>query len=478
MARESDKIGPEKEIHHSDLETNNSNTTTRRTFIATAASGAGLLLTGRALSQTGTVASGESATPAVVENVHSADDVNIALIGAGAQGAVLMDSLLRIPGVRVKAVCDIWEYSRRRSVNILKKYGHEVTAYEDYRDLLDKEKNLQAAIVATPDFVHAEHAIACMKAGLDVYCESAISNDLESARRMILESRKKGRLLQIGLQRRSNPRYQHAVQLMVREKRLLGRLTNGYAQWNRSKSELIGWPKKYEIKPEVLKKYGYDSMEQFRNWRWYKKTGGGTFLGLASHQIDVFNWAFGSLPVAVYACGGIEANKKHEWPDNIFCILEYKTWEGPIQVVYEVTNTNGYGSFYENVFGEEGTLAISEHPSRGDMFVREPRTPDWELYSKEGLLGQPNERLISVAKAVTNVTVSPPGFITCFPIPVNFETPIHQPHLQNFLDAVREHKPSDPSAEQAYQATVVAKKIYASLKEQRRKRFTPREFVV
>ncbi len=104
--------------------------------------------------------------------------VNIALLGAGAQGQVLTDSMLRIPGLHFRAVCDVWtEYNQRRVVNTLKKFKHEVNAYEDYREMLDKEKELDAVIIATPDFWHAQHTIDCLKAGKHVYCEKEMSND-------------------------------------------------------------------------------------------------------------------------------------------------------------------------------------------------------------------------------------------------------------------------------------------------------------
>ena len=73
-----------------------------------------------------------------VENAELAamknpDQLNIALIGAGAQGRILTESCLRIPGIRFKAICDIWNYSQRYSERYLKKYGHEVNVYEDYK---------------------------------------------------------------------------------------------------------------------------------------------------------------------------------------------------------------------------------------------------------------------------------------------------------------------------------------------------------
>ena len=231
-------------------------------------------------------------------------DLNVAFIGAGAQGRVLLESCLRIPGIRFDALCDIWEYSQRYASRYLKKYGHVVNVYEDYHDLLAKEKDLDAVVIATPDWVHAEQANACMEAGLHVYCEKEMSNSLSKARSMVETSRKTGKLLQIGHQRRSNPRYLHGIDVLLHEKRILGRLGQAYAQWNRAKSDAYGWPKKYTIPQQKLEKYGYASMTQFRNWRWYKKYGGGPIVDLGSHQIDLFSWVFGVNPNTVFASGG------------------------------------------------------------------------------------------------------------------------------------------------------------------------------
>jgi len=87
-------------------------------------------------------------------------------------------------------VCDIWaEYNQKKLVNQLRKYKHEVTGYEDYQEMLDKEKNLDAVIIATPDFWHAQHAIDCMKAGKACLLRKEMSNTLENAKKMVLAAR-------------------------------------------------------------------------------------------------------------------------------------------------------------------------------------------------------------------------------------------------------------------------------------------------
>ena len=76
--------------------------------------------------------------------------INVAMIGWGAEGRVLSASLARIPGVRVRAVCDIWKFQCQQAKAFFRGYGMDIATYEDYREMLDKEdKNIDAVVVAT-----------------------------------------------------------------------------------------------------------------------------------------------------------------------------------------------------------------------------------------------------------------------------------------------------------------------------------------
>ena len=301
-----------------------------------------------------------AATPAAAAGVQ---EINIALIGAGAQGQVLMEAMLRIPGLRFRAVCDIWtEYNQRRVVNTLKRFKQEPNGYEDYREMLDKEKELDAVIIATPDFWHAQHTIDCLKAGKHVYCEKEMSNTLEGARSMVMAQRETGKLLQIGHQRRSNPRYIHAYQKLLGEAKLLGRIVTVNGQWNRAVTQDLGAPERYAIPADKLKQYGFKDMHQFRNWRWYKGKGGGPIVDLGSHQIDIYNWFLGANPSGVMASGGLlyYEPKTHEWYDTVMVIFDYDTPLGPAKAYYQTQTTNGSQGYYESFMGDQGTLLISE----------------------------------------------------------------------------------------------------------------------
>jgi len=123
------------------------------------------------------------------EVVAKSDQLNVALIGCGEQGRILTNAALKIPGIRFKAVVDIWGYNRTYAERLLKKFGHDPKPYEDYRQMLAEVTDLDAVIIATPDFKHAEHTVAALKAGKHVYCEKLMSNTVEGARSMVLAAR-------------------------------------------------------------------------------------------------------------------------------------------------------------------------------------------------------------------------------------------------------------------------------------------------
>ncbi len=441
----------------------------RREFLKSSTSaGLGMALAGPALSN--------PSFARATQEIAKAAELNIAVIGTGLQGRVLIESCLRIPEVRIMAVCDIWDYSQRYASQYLKKYGFEVGVYEDYRELLDKEKNLDAAIVATPDWMHAEHANACMEAGLHVYCEKEMSNSLDKARSIVQTARRTQKLLQVGHQRRSNPRYIHAIDRLIHEKKILGRINAIYAQWNRAKSDMLGWPEKYTIPQDKLEKYGYGSMDEFRNWRWFKKFGGGPLVDLGSHQIDLFSWVLGAHPSSVMASGGIDYYKDREWYDNVMTIYEFETEAGSVRAFYQVQTTTKHGGFYEAFMGEDGSLVISEVPERGNWAMREAHAPEWNSLVKEGYLMSETPPLQKIDTKNIFLDVRVTAEAGRWPIPVELAKPAHQPHLENFFRAILYGSPLSCPAEVGYESAVMVLKANEAVKTRRLLPFRPEHF--
>ena len=437
---------------------------TRRDFLgASAVAGAGLLL-----ASCSPGVRSEAGTPG-----KAADDIHVALIGYGAEGAVLMDSLIKIQGVRITAICDIWNYHRNEGQRLLKAYGFEANAYENFEDLLAKEKDLQAVVVATPDFWHAPITNACLKAGLHVYCEKMMSNTIEGARSMVETMRSTGRLLQIGHQRRSNPRYLFAKQRLLDDARLCGRVTAAQAQWNRAVSEDFGWPKKFIMPADQLARYGYKDMHQFRNWRWFKGLGGGPLSDLGAHQIDVFNWWLDMTPKSVMASGGVDYYKTHEWYDNAMVIYEYPLPLGTARAFYQVqTTTSAGGGYFEMFMGDEGTIKMSEDPSICAIY-REARAPSWDALVQKGYI----RAKISAAEAadVVKVDVRETAPLAEYEIPVFFNKPPHMPHLENFFNAIRGTAKLNCPGDEAFKSEYVIHKANEAIPLGHRLDLTPQE---
>jgi predicted dehydrogenase len=407
--------------------------------------------------------------------------IDVALLGAGAQGQVLTDAMLRITGLRFRAVCDIWaEYNQKRVVNILRKFKHEVNAYEDYREMLDKEKELEAVVIATPDFWHAQHTVDCLKAGKHVYCEKEMSNTLEGARRMVAAARETGRLLQVGHQRRSNPRYLHCYEKLLGEAKLLGRIVTVNGQWNRAVTPDLGAPDRYAIPDARLKQYGFKNMHQFRNWRWYRGLGGGPIVDLGSHQIDIYNWFLRANPSQVMASGGLlyQDPRTHEWYDTVMVVYDYDTPTGPVKAYYQTQVTNGSQGYFENFMGDQGTLLISESElNYAGRLYRDPNAPAWDTWVQKGYVTAPKiqevkEQGDSGAIADVRESVSPDEH----KVPVVLRDPYHQPHLQNFFDAVRgKAKPNCPP-EIGYECAVTVLKVNEAIEAKQPLSFKPEDF--
>jgi len=107
---------------------------------------------------------------------HYASKLNVAAIGCGGQGALILDQAARTENV--VALCDVDE---ARAGNTLKKYN--VPRYKDFRVMLDKEgRNIDACTIAVPDFMHATVALACMERGKHVYVEKPLTRTPWEAR--------------------------------------------------------------------------------------------------------------------------------------------------------------------------------------------------------------------------------------------------------------------------------------------------------
>ena len=411
------------------------------------------------------------------------DQINVALIGFGAEARVLSASLVRIPGVRVRCVCDIWKFQQQQAKSFFKNYGMAITTYEDYREMLDKEdKNIDAVVVATPDWMHCEHTCYCLRKGKHVYCEKEMSNQLELAAEMCRVQQETGKLLQIGHQRRSNPRYRHCFENIVPN--MLGRVTTAYAQWNRTLAPFFAV--KRPPKQEILTKYGYENPEQFLNWRWFYKYGGGSMVDLGSHQIDLFIWAWGVPPSSVTAIGGKDAfTPRRQAYDRVMCLYEFQMPDGTKnEAYYQVISSNARGGFYEQFMGVNASLTIAEISARGNTVQRELRAgglsdADWQKFIDKGwILPSEGDKIKKEVTKDIAVDTRISAQATGNALGVTMNKPAHMPHLENFFAACRHGAKLNCPAELAYESAVAVLAANVSADSHKTHYFKPEDFKV
>ena len=412
----------------------------------------------------------------------SKDTLNLAIIGFGRQGRILVQDARKDKNVKFRALCDAWEYKRKVGKRLLKAYKHNVNTYADYREMLAKEKDLDAVIVATPDFWHAEHTIECLKAGKHVYCEKEMSNSLEKAKDMVNVANETGKLLQIGHQRRSNPVYLLA-QEMIEQDDACGFLTNLYGQWRRPVQPKLKWPAKYTMKPEELKQFGYASMDHFYNWRWYKEYSAGPIADLGSHQIDIFSWFLGADPISISAVGGKDYYPDRDWYEDVMALYEYehehKGRKGSARAYYQVLNTNGFGDYYEKYSGTKGTIMLSENPKHC-LFAPEPGAgvPPWLEDVETVPYGQATVYPLLSARNKRELSKKSPQAAEL--MKVWEDKNVHQFHLENFFGAIRagDKKKLTCPGEIAYATAVSVLNVIPAIEAGKKITFTHADYKV
>jgi predicted dehydrogenase len=276
--------------------------------------------------------------PAVLSAQSLGNPVRYGVIGTGTEGCTLLRFLTTIPEGRCIATCDIYPPNLKKGVETI---GTNPDTYEDYRKMLER-KDLEAVLIATPLNLHAQMVVDVLNAGKHVFVEKTMYFKEEEGgeiRKAATDHPKQ--VLQVGLQRRSSVLYQVAMEMI--RKGALGKIMFVRAQWHRNNN----WRR-----PVPDPKY-----ERLINWRMYKEYSGGLLAELASHQIDVANWAIGGEPVSVVATGGINYWKDgRETCDNVEAIYEYP--EGK-KLLWSSILYNAHLEFNEQIMGDRGTLIIT-----------------------------------------------------------------------------------------------------------------------
>jgi predicted dehydrogenase len=278
---------------------------TRRTFAASAVAGLA--------AAAGTAAPQPASSYSRILGAN--ERVRLGFIGLGNRGDQVLDAFLPHKDCEVVGVCDIYkpyvEFAAKKS-------GTNPKHFHEYRQLLDM-KDVDAAVICTPDHWHALQTIHACQAGKDVYVEKPLSLCVAEGRKMVEAARKNDRVVQVGLHRRSSTFCKEAAELV--RSGAIGKVTVCRAfhiqnEWPKG----IGNPANSEPPADFdwdawlgpAPKVPYNLNRSFYRFRWFYDYSGGQLTNFGVHYLDMIHWALGhDAPLAVTAMGG-----KYVMPDN------------------------------------------------------------------------------------------------------------------------------------------------------------------
>ena len=119
------------------------------------------------------------------------EKLNIAGVGIGGQGGGVLNDM---KSQNIVALCDVdWT----KASGTFRAFPN-AERFKDYRVMLEKRKDIEAVMVATPDHMHAPIGLAAMRAGKHVYVEKPMAHTIEEARLMAKVAKETGLVTQMG----------------------------------------------------------------------------------------------------------------------------------------------------------------------------------------------------------------------------------------------------------------------------------------
>ena len=318
----------------------------------------------------GAAASLTAIKPESARGYMANDTIEIACLGTGGRCRTLMQSLVKIPGVRIAGVADIYDKHREFGKALA---DPKATVTGNFEELLD-QKDIDAVLIAAPDHWHAPMTMAACNAGKDVYVEKPLTHDLSEGSALIDVRDRNKRVVQVGTQQRSMPHIQEARALIQGGK--IGRVIKVHMTWNRNTNS------RFKKDPQGVDPNGVDWKTflgaapdqpfddyRFRNWRWFWDFGGGLLTDLMVHWIDVAHWVLNvDHPLKATTIGSHLASEGvWQTPDTIQTLMIYPN---DVQMSFEGTFSNARRGAHIVFMGTDGSVIIDRggyiiEPERG-----------------------------------------------------------------------------------------------------------------
>lgn len=366
------------------------------------------------------------------------DKLSIGMIGVGIRGGQLFSDLSKVDralNVEVTAVCDTWRLNREAiAAKVKERYGNEPRQFANYEDLLAL-KDVDAVIIATPDFAHARILTDAIRAGKDVYVEKPMCKDLDEANAAMDANATAKRIVQVGTQRRSEGNWKAAAKLV--QSGVLGTISRVEIGWNDCgprwrknvsaiKPEDVDWKRFLMGRPDMP----FDA-HRYGEWQLYREFTNGPMAVLGAHYFDVGLWLMNAqFPASAVANGGHyiwKDGREHE--DTIYAIFDFP---------------EGFAMRYLTGLGNDSESGLSIYGTNGVF-----KESTWSATGAGG-------RGAGVLKAEAKITPEP-----------------GDSHMGNWLECVRSRRTPNAPIEVGYRHSVCTMLGYQALVSGRKMKYVP-----
>ena len=291
--------------------------------------------------------------PRLATAADTSSEIRIAVVGlgginivggVGGRGRQLIKNFLKVPGVKIAALCDVDKAILDDGAKLFKDRGEAVATHVDFRRVLD-DKSIDAVVLATPNHWHALGTIWACQAGKDVYVEKPFSYNIWEGRQMVAAARKYKRIVQVGTQRRSSTvlpvafdylrsgqlgpiRFAHA--LVFRARTSIGKVSAPTPVPETVDYDL--WCGPAPKTPLMRKQLHYE-------WHWVWPTGNGEMGNNGVHMTDICRWGLGlnqPPPRAMSIGGRFAFDDAGETPNTQVAIFDYQ----PAPIICEIRNVS------------------------------------------------------------------------------------------------------------------------------------------
>lgn len=398
------------------------------------------------------------------KQITANDKVRLGVIGFGVQGHFDLRTALKVPGVELAGICDLYT---GRLENAKEMYGSDLYTTRDYRELLEK-KDIDAVIIATTDCWHAQITTEALAKGKHVYIEKPMVYKIDQGYKVIDAAKKHGKVLQVGSQRVSSIGYAKAKELLASGE--IGKLNMINAVYDRQ-SSIGAWeytiPKDasaattdWDVFIKATEKMPFDA-KKFFWWRAFKEVGTGVAGDLFIHLLSGSHFITNSKgPETIYSTGQFSYWKDgRNMPDVMSGVMQYPDCaEHPaFQMTLQVNFISGTGGQEViRLVGSEGIIELNgnsltvkhsimpEAPGFGgyDSLFTFSKSMQTEMQKDYDAKWTPEQRKRKTKEDIV------------FKAPQGYDD--HLDHFTNFFEAVRTGKAVVEDAEFGFRAAAPA----------------------